>query len=66
MNKYSDERKAQCARREVGKRRWVYSKKNDGLPLNAYQLEEIAVMEEIAEDYERLAKENDTDMFGEL
>jgi hypothetical protein len=66
MSKFSYERKAKCARREVSKREWVYSRKNEGKPLTPQQLEEIAVMTEIAEDYEQLHRESDTDMFGDL
>jgi hypothetical protein len=57
MPKFTNERKAKCARREIRKRQFVYpdsvAKKR---MTQAMADEEIAVMCEIAEEYEEKAK----------
>ncbi|MBN6819560.1 hypothetical protein JRF84_08150 [Methylobacterium organophilum] len=54
---FTNAEKAKCARREVGLRKRVYPRWIDNLRLKPEgAAREIALMEAIAEDYERLAE----------
>jgi hypothetical protein len=64
MSKYSNKEKAEAARREVGLRRHVYARRvAEGKMREELAREQIALMEEIAEDYERLDKQDRPQLF---
>lgn len=58
MSTYTNEEKRDCARREVKQRQRVYANRVDtGRMTQALADRQIALMAEIAEDYEKLAQD---------
>jgi hypothetical protein len=64
VGQYTAAQKRKCAEREAKMREIVYLRKNGGEKLCHAQREEIAMMQEIAEDYRRLEAEESNDLFG--
>lgn len=57
--KFSNKEKAEAARRELGYREHVYPRRvSDGKMRDTFARRQIDLMKEIAEDYERLAEED--------
>jgi len=57
---FSYREKANCAKREVEQRRFVYERAvKTGRMKEGFAQRQIALMEEIADDYEKLADEED-------
>jgi 3-dehydroquinate dehydratase len=59
--------KAREARREYGQRQHVYTQRvNEGKMKQGDAQLRLDLMKEIAEDYERLAREQEQDLFGTI
>ena len=64
MAKYSNKEKAEAARREAHFRRGVYGRRvSEGKMRAEFARHQIALMDEIAEDYERLDKSDRPQLF---
>ena len=62
-SEFSAREKRECAEREAKKRREVYGRKS-GEVLTSFQRRQIALMEEIAEDYRAKEGAENNDLFG--
>lgn len=64
MPKFSNKEKAEAATREAGYRRHVYPRRvSDGKMRAEFAKHQIELMEEIAEDYKRLADRDQPSLF---
>lgn len=64
MAKFSNKEKAEAARREVGYREHVYTRRvSEGKMRGEVARHQIELMKEIAEDYERLDAEDRPQLF---
>ena len=64
MSKFSNKEKAEAARREAGYRRHVYPRRVNERKMTAeLARRQTELMDEIAEDYERLDKEDRPQLF---
>lgn len=64
MGQFTAQEKLECAEREAKMRREVYPRRNRGEALTQFQKRQIALMEEIAEDYRKQRSGDDADLFS--
>ena len=62
MAKFTPKQKAECAERELKLRREVYARRQAGGHLTQFQEHQIALMEEIMEDYRKASAEELPDL----